>query len=86
MPEEGHVDTSGPATPCNLATPQMLLKTVAGAATAILALKVVEAAHTDMTDATRQIYAVVFGFSQQAFTFLADNRVAALKKALTPGC
>jgi hypothetical protein len=75
---------SGPATPYNLATPQMLLKIVAGAATAVLALKVVEATQTGMDDTVRQMYAVVFGFSQQAFTFLADNQVAALKKALTP--
>lgn len=75
---------SGPATPYNLATPQMLLKIVAGSATAILALKIVEATQTGMDDTVKQMYAVVFGFSQQAFTFLADNRVAALKKALTP--
>lgn len=70
-----------PHSPYNLATPQLFLKIATGALTAALAIKILQSIGATKS-ADMQVWAIVFGFSQQAFTFLVDNRVATLKEKL----
>lgn len=70
-----------PSGPYNLLPAQSLLKVATGAATAIMAAKILDfASNVRASTARDTVYAIVFGFSQQAFTRLVDQRAAALSK------
>jgi hypothetical protein len=70
-----------PSGPYNLLPAQSLLKVTTGAATAIMAVKVLDfASNVPASTARDSVYAIVFGFSQQAFTRLVDQRADALTK------
>jgi hypothetical protein len=70
-----------PSGPYNLLPAQSLLKVATGAATAIMAAKILDfASHVPASTARDSVYAIVFGFSQQAFTRLADQRADALPR------
>ena len=80
------VAKGSPVAPYNLALPQLLLKIVSGSAVAVAALS--SSARRWSTDPLSRadvlMYALIFGFSQQLFTQLVDNRAAALKDAIAP--
>lgn len=81
------VTKGSPVTPYNLALPQLLLKIVSGSAIAVCALIILDATlSTKVQLGVKDLpmYAIVFGFSQQLFTQLVDNRAAALKTAIAP--
>lgn len=77
---------STPAGPYNTLPPQTLLKIAGGAATAIMAVKILDFANASAAiSASRdEFYAVIFGFSQQAFTRLVDQRADDLTKTTPP--
>lgn len=60
----------------------MLLKIATGAATALMAVKMLDAttAGAQLPSAASEAYAVIFGFSQQAFTRLVDQHATTLQK------
>ncbi|MEZ0065154.1 hypothetical protein ABIA32_001142 [Streptacidiphilus sp. MAP12-20] len=65
----------------NLVPAQGLLKLVAGAATAVLAVKVIDGSGgVAVSDSRDALYAVVFGFVQQAFTRLVDQQAQVLSQ------
>jgi hypothetical protein len=73
------IRTSTPAGPYNLLPVQSLLKVATGAATALMAAKVLDfASNVPASTARDSVYAIVFGFSQQAFTRLIDQRADSL--------
>ena len=79
------VTKGSPVTPYNLALPQFLLKIVSGGAVAIGALVILNATfHEAISPADAMMYALIFGFSQQLFTRLVDDRAAVLKDATAP--
>ena len=79
------VTKGSPVTPYNLALPQFLLKIVSGAAVAVGALVILNATfHEAISPADAMMYALIFGFSQQLFTRLVDDRAAVLKDATAP--
>jgi hypothetical protein len=74
-----------PVVPYNLAVPQLLLKVAAGSAVAVAAVMILNASfQAGLTSAEKEMYALIFGFSQQLFTNLVDNRAATLNEALAP--
>lgn len=75
-----------PAGPYNTLPPQTLLKIASGAATAIMAVKILDFANASaaLSVSRDEFYAVIFGFSQQAFTRLVDQRADDLSKSTTP--
>ena len=76
---------SSPGGPYNLAPAQTLLKIATGAATALMAVKILDAtASAKLSGAAIEAYAVIFGFSQHAFTRLVDQRAETLKKEAAP--
>ena len=75
------IRTGSPSGPYNLLPAQSLLKVATGAATAIMAAKILDFASNVQPSTTRDgAYAIVFGFSQQAFTRLVDQRASDLSK------
>ena len=79
------VTKGSPVTPYNLALPQFLLKIVSGGAVAVGALVILNATfHEAISPADAMMYALIFGFSQQLFTRLVDDRAAVLKEATAP--
>jgi hypothetical protein len=75
------IRTGTPSGPYNLLPAQSVLKIATGAATAIMAAKILDfASNVPATTARDSVYAIVFGFSQQAFTRLVDQRADALSK------
>jgi hypothetical protein len=67
-------------TPYNLAGAQLLLKVSAGATTAVLAVKLFAASGLGAiapAGKNPDFYAIVFGFSQQAFTRVIDQKATA---------
>jgi hypothetical protein len=79
------VTKGSPVAPYNLALPQFLLKIVSGGAVAVGALVVLNATfHEAISAADAMMYALIFGFSQQLFTRLVDDRAAVLKDATAP--
>jgi hypothetical protein len=74
-----------PSGPYNLMLPQALLKVAAGSATALAAVKIMDVINGGSPTAARDsMYAVVFGFSQQAFTRLVDQQAGILTKGSDP--
>jgi hypothetical protein len=74
-----------PVAPYNVAVPQLLLKVVSGGAVAVSALLILNATFKGaISEADALMYALIFGFSQQLFTQLVDNRAAVLKEATAP--
>lgn len=79
------VRAGSPSGPYNLMLPQALLKVAAGSATAIAAVKILDVVNGAAPTAARDsMYAIVFGFSQQAFTRLVDQQAGALVKGPDP--
>jgi hypothetical protein len=79
------VRAGSPSGPYNLMLPQALLKVAGGAATALMAVKVLDVINgATPTTARDSMYAIVFGFSQQAFTRLVDQQAGALAKGPDP--
>lgn len=75
------VRTGSPSGPYNLMLPQALLKVAAGSAVGLMAVKILDVTSgASVTTARDGMYAVVFGFSQQAFTRLVDQQAGALAK------
>jgi hypothetical protein len=75
------VRADNPSGPYNLLPAQSLLKIATGAATAIMAAKILDfASNVPASTARDSVYAIIFGFSQQAFTRLVDQRADALSK------
>lgn len=75
------IRAGSPGGPYNLLSSQSLLKVATGAATAIMAAKILDfASHVPANTARDSAYAIVFGFSQQAFTRLVDQRASDLSK------
>jgi hypothetical protein len=75
------IRTGTPSGPYNLLPAQSVLKIATGAATAIMAAKILDfASNVPATMARDSVYAIVFGFSQQAFTRLVDQRADALSQ------
>jgi hypothetical protein len=70
--------------PYNVQLAQGLLKVAAGAATAILAVLILEASGASTDKAHVYEYAAIFGFSQQAFTRLVDEKAQALTANAPP--
>jgi hypothetical protein len=68
----------------NLEVAQALLKIPAGAATAVMAVLVIGANGADISGLHGDLYAVIFGFSQQAFTRLVDQKAEALTATTPP--
>ena len=70
-----------PSGPYNLLPAQSLLKVATGAATAIMAAKILDfTSNVQPSTARDGAYAIIFGFSQQAFTRLVDQRASDLSK------
>ena len=65
--------------PFNILYPQILLKILAGGISGFLALQILA------PTSNQARYAVVFGFSQQAFTQLVDNKAASISAKLSSG-
>ena len=79
------VRAGSPSGPYNLMLPQALLKVAGGAATALMAVKLLDVINgATPTTARDSMYAIVFGFSQQAFTRLVDQQAGALAKGPDP--
>ena len=79
------VSAGSPPGPYNLMMPQTLLKVAAGSATALAAVKILDVVNGTAPTAARDgMYAIVFGFSQQAFTRLVDQQAGALAKGSDP--
>jgi hypothetical protein len=79
------VAAGSPSGPYNLMLPQTLLKVAAGSATALAAVKILDVVNGAAPTAARDgMYAIVFGFSQQAFTRLVDQQAGALAKGPDP--
>ncbi|MEP7023690.1 MAG: hypothetical protein ABJB47_07740 [Actinomycetota bacterium] len=73
--------TGTPAGPYNLLPGQSLLKVGSGAATALMATKILDFISGVHPSAGRDaMYAVIFGFSQQAFTRLVDQEAGSLAR------
>jgi hypothetical protein len=71
-----------PAGPYNLLPAQSLLKLSSGAATALMAVKILDFISGVHPSAGRDaMYAVIFGFSQQAFTRLVDQEAGSLAQS-----
>ncbi len=62
----------------NVQVPQALLKVASGAGTAILAVAILKGTGASADTAHVYAYAALFGFSQQAFTKLVDEKAQAL--------
>jgi hypothetical protein len=74
--------TGTPAGPYNLLPAQALLKLASGAATALMAVKILDFISGAQPSAGRDaMYAVIFGFSQQAFTRLVDQEAGRLAQS-----
>lgn len=74
-----------PPGPYNVLVSQSLLKLVSGSATALMAAKILDFATGVPASTGRDaMYAVVFGFSQQMFTRLVDQRASALAQVAAP--
>jgi hypothetical protein len=68
-----------PPGPYNVLPPQSLLKIASGAATALMAVKILDYVSGASASILRDsMYAVIFGFAQQAFTRLVDQQAGAL--------
>jgi predicted RNA-binding Zn ribbon-like protein len=79
------VRAGSPSGPYNLMLPQALLKVAAGSATALAAVEILDVINgATVTAARDSMYAIVFGFSQQAFTRLVDQQAGALAKGPDP--
>jgi hypothetical protein len=79
------VRAGSPSGPYNLMLPQALLKVAAGSATALAAVKILDVVNGTAPTAARDgMYAIVFGFSQQAFTRLVDQQAGVLAKGSDP--
>ena len=74
-----------PPGPYHVLFAQSMLKLVSGAATALMAVKILDFAAGVPASAGRDaIYAVIFGFSQQMFTRLVDQRAGTLAQLVVP--
>jgi hypothetical protein len=74
-----------PPGPYNVLVSQSLLKLVSGSATALMAAKILDFATGVPASTGRDaMYAVVFGFSQQMFTRLVDQRASTLAQVAAP--
>ena len=74
-----------PPGPYNVLFSQSVLKLVSGAATALMAVKILDFAAGVPASAGRDaMYAVIFGFSQQMFTRLVDQRAGTLAQVVAP--
>jgi hypothetical protein len=74
-----------PPGPYNVLISQSLLKLVSGSATALMAAKILDFAAGAPASAGRDaVYAIVFGFSQQMFTRLVDQRASTLAQLAAP--
>ena len=74
-----------PPGPYNVLFAQSVLKLVSGAATALMAVKILDfAAGVPASTGRDATYAVIFGFSQQMFTRLVDQRAGALARLVAP--
>jgi len=70
-----------PPGPYNVLPVQSMLKVASGAATALMAVKILDYVSGAPASAVRDsMYAVVFGFSQQAFTRLVDQQAGTLSR------
>jgi hypothetical protein len=74
-----------PPGPYNVLFPQSILKLVSGAATALMAVKILDfAAGVPASTGRDATYAVIFGFAQQMFTRLVDQRAGTLARVVAP--
>jgi hypothetical protein len=74
--------TGAPGGPYNMLPAQGLLKLGSGAATALMAVKILDFISGVHPNAGRDaMYAVIFGFSQQAFTRLVDQEAGSLAQS-----
>jgi hypothetical protein len=74
-----------PPGPYNVLFPQSILKLVSGAATALMAVKILDfAAGVPASTGRDATYAVIFGFAQQMFTRLVDQRAGTLARLVAP--
>jgi hypothetical protein len=74
-----------PPGPYNVLVSQSLLKLVSGSATALMAAKILDFTTGVPASTGRDaMYAVVFGFSQQMFTRLVDQRASTLAQVAAP--
>jgi hypothetical protein len=74
--------TGAPGGPYNMLPAQGLLKLGSGAATALMAVKILDFISGVHPNSGRDaMYAVIFGFSQQAFTRLVDQEAGSLAQS-----
>jgi hypothetical protein len=74
--------TGAPSGPYNMLPAQALLKLGSGAATALMAVKILDFISGATASTGRDaMYAVIFGFSQQAFTRLVDQEAGSLARS-----